>query len=211
MNTRLRILCEQDYIARRYDESSKRRIQFASYYLLPKGIAVLKERPKDFRYQVLRNIRKDVNASDRFAEHCLNVFTLYAAFKELYGDDFTFYTKSHISNVDYFPKPLPDAYVKFKKRETGEKLRHYMIECFDGTMPEFVMKQRIEALVNHADSGEWTAKTTYPNTLLVCGTDSLQKKAQKWADKALDQGWADKLVITATTKNTLAETLALLA
>jgi Replication-relaxation len=202
MNTRLRILLEQEYIGRRYDDTYKRRIQFASYFLLQKGIEVLKQRPDNFRYQVLRNIRKDVNASERFVQHSLNVFGVYCSFKEPYGDSFKFFTKSYI-NKDYFPKPLPDAYVSFKQEE-GEQLRHFMLECFDGTMPDFAMRQRVEQYVAHADSGEWTEKASYPEILLVCATEALQKKARKWATKALDDGWADDLVITATTKDKLA-------
>ena len=203
MNTRLRILCEQEYIARRYDDTYKRRIQFASYYLLPNGIAVLKQQPDNFTYQILRNIRKDVNASERFVTHCLNVFAVYSKFKELYGDSFKFFTKSYLTKFDYFPNPLPDAYVSFDKTKTGGKLQHYILECFDSTMPDFAMKKRVEQLVEHADSGDWTPKAPHPEILLVCETERLQNKAKKWAAKALDEGWTDNLKITVTTKENL--------
>src|SRR5487761_1142882 len=48
MNTRLRILCEQEYIGRRYDSSYKLQAKFAQYYLLPKGVEVLKQHPEIF-------------------------------------------------------------------------------------------------------------------------------------------------------------------
>src|SRR5215471_11927841 len=72
MNERLRVLCEQEYIGRRYDSSYRLQARFASYYLLPKGIEVLKKKSKEYRTSVLRNIRKDNAASDRFAQHCIN-------------------------------------------------------------------------------------------------------------------------------------------
>src|ERR1700691_4894520 len=56
MNTRLRILREQEYIGRRYDTTYRLQAKFAQYYLLPKGIAVLKQHPEHFNPQVLRNI-----------------------------------------------------------------------------------------------------------------------------------------------------------
>jgi hypothetical protein len=44
---------------------------------------VLKQHPEHFNKQVLRNIRKDVDASDRFIRHNINIFTLYTRLKEL--------------------------------------------------------------------------------------------------------------------------------
>lgn len=206
MHERVRILQEQKYIGRRYAKSYRLAGKAATYYLLPKGIEVLKQRPDDFRYQVLRNIRKDAHASERFARHCVNVFGVYCKFKELYGDSFKFFTRSHLAlpEFDYFPKPLPDAYVSFRKAETGDKLRHFMLECFDGTMPQSAMKQRIEQYVTHADSGEWTPKAAYPKILLVCESKTLQTRLQKWAREAMEDGWTKDLKITATTKDKLA-------
>ena len=63
------------------------------------------------------------------------------------------------------------------------------------------MKQRIEDLINHADSGDWTYKAPYPEILLVCDTEALKKKAQRWVIKALEEGWTNELVITVKTKD----------
>jgi hypothetical protein len=121
----------------------------------------------------------------------------------VYGDSFKFFTKSYLANTDYFPKPLPDAYVSFSNDKASSKLRHFMVECFDDTMPQSAMKQRIEQYVAHADSGEWTPNAPYPNILLVCEGGALQKRLQKWAREALEDGWTNDLRITATTKDTL--------
>lgn len=202
MNVRLRILCEQGYIGRRYDGSYRLSGKPASYNLLPKGIAVLKQRPDMFKPTMLRNIRKDAGASDRFASHCINVLEVYCQLNEQYGDGFKFFTRSYLGGFDSFPQELPDGYILLDKTE-GEPLSHYMLECFDGTLPDFAMRKRIEQYVDHADSGEWTATPKYPGILLVCHAPELEKKARKWALKELDKGWGNDLKFTMTTMSGL--------
>jgi hypothetical protein len=157
MNKRLHILYEQQYIGRRYDSSYKLQAKFAQYYLLQKGIEVLKQYPGHFNKQVLRNIKIDVKASDRFVQHSANIFAIYARLKELHGEasgsNFHFYTKSYMigEKAEEFPKPLPDAFASFKVIK-NKPVQHYFIECFDGTMPQSVMRKRIEQLIDHAET-----------------------------------------------------------
>lgn len=195
MNTRLRILYEQEYIGRRYDDSYKLQAKFAQYYLLPKGIEVLKQHPEHFNVNVLRNIKRDAYASDRFIRHSINVFAIYAKLKERYDVNsrgFHFYSKSYMvgDKAEGFPNPLPDTFASFEGK-------HYIIECFDDTMPQSAMRKRIEQLVDHADSGDWILTKEYPNILLVCETARLQKLVQRWAVAELERGWSDSFKIEA--------------
>lgn len=200
MNTRLRILCEQEYIGRKYDSSYKLQAKFAQYYLLPKGIEILKQHPEYFNAQVLRNIKKDTSASERFVRHCINIFSVYAKLKEQYGktsdSGFYFYTKSYMVGyiVDSFPKPLPDAFVSFKV-SADRQVRHSVVECFDDTMPHSVMRRKIERIIDHADGGEWSLTASYPEVLLICETERLKKNVQQWAKQEYDRGWSNDLVI----------------
>jgi len=202
MNTRLRILCEQEYIGRRYDKSYKLQARFATYYLLAKGIEVLRQDPSDFRPTVLRSIQRSASASDRFVRHCLNIFSLYCLLKERHDDRFKFFTRSYLQGYDYFPRPLPDAYITCQE-ESGKTYRQYIVEYFDDTLPQQAMQQRIKLLADHADSGEWTTEAAYPAILLLCHTARLQRKVQKWADKAAEESWTNELTITATTPDSL--------
>jgi hypothetical protein len=201
MHERVRILCEQEYIGRRYDGNYRIAGKPAYYYLLPKGIAVLKQRPDDFNYQVLRNIRKDVTGSDKFVEHSLNVFAVYIEMKKSYGDSFKFFTASYLHQYDYFPKPLPDGYVSIQQPGEGAS-KHFIVECFDDTKPGFVIKKRIEQLLEHADSGEWPS-ACYPELLFVCCTEALKKKVEKWSAKVLEASWVDDLMINVMLKGEL--------
>lgn len=200
MNIRLRILCEQEYIGRKYDSSYKLQAKFATYHLLPKGIEVLEQKSDVFNSRVLRSIRNDHKASALFIRHSLSIFAAYAKLKEAHGDSFKFFTKSYLNlpKFDYFPKPKPDAYMTFGQDEATGKTKHYLLECFDSTMPHSVMKKRLEELVIHADSDEWTPNSPYPDVILVCKDERLRKLVQGWAKKSLEDGWAKELVIAAT-------------
>ena len=200
MNTRLRILCDQEYIGRRYDNSYKLHAKFAQYYLLPKGIEVLKQHPDHFNAGVLKNIKRDVDVSDRFVRHCINIFAVYARLREQYGEvsgnSFHFYTKSYMvdDKAEGFPMPLPDGLASFRMI-SDHRLKHYLIECFDDTMPQSVVRKKIERLVDHADGEEWSLTSPYPVILLVCETERLRKLVRQWSQQESDRGWSNDLVI----------------
>jgi hypothetical protein len=188
VHERLRILVEQEYIGKRYDSSYKLLGKPATYHLLEKGIAVLAEDPKRFSKQILRRIKKDDLASDRFVRHCLSIYRAAMQLKRMHGNDLKFFTASGLNAFDYFPKPLPDGFAS-KNNE------YYMIECFDNTMPESVMRQKITKYVDHFDGGDWTPDSPYPTVLLICRDERLRNKVEKWVTKSLDEGWSNELDI----------------
>jgi len=191
MNERLRVLCEQEYIGRRYDSSYKLQAKFATYYLLPNGINILKQRPGIYQPKMLRNIRKDINASDRFIEHCLNILATFTKLKVLYGPSFTFDTKSNLSHpkFDYFPEILPDGYATYQAKNGMQK--HFMLACFDNTKPQKVLRQRIAQTIDHEYTDGWKDDETYPEILIVCDTEVLRQKAQKWVNKIVEDEAAE--------------------
>jgi hypothetical protein len=62
-------------------------------------------------------------------------------------------------------------------------------------MPQSVMRKRIEQLVDHADSDEWSLTKSYPNILLVCEIDRIQKSVQRWVTQESYRGWSNDLAI----------------
>jgi DNA-binding HxlR family transcriptional regulator len=206
MNIRLGILVDQQYIGRNFDSSYKLRNQHASYYLMPKGIELLKEK-LGLSKSVLRNIANDKKANNRFIQHSLNIFAVSNKLSELYGATIKFFTKSYLTDFDYFLEPLPDAYISFKKDDASRQLPHMMLECFDSTIPEFVIKRRIDQYINHIESGKWTPKARYPMVLLICETEELQQKVKKMLAKSLRGGWSDELVMRSTTNANLSNVI----
>ncbi len=205
MNERLRVLCEQEYVGKRYDSSYKLQAKFATYYLLPNGINVLKQQPDTYQPKMLRNIRKDINASDQFIEHSLNVFAAYASLKTIYRLSFTFGTKSNLShpNFDYFPETLPDGYVTYRTKNGLPK--HFMLECFDDTKPQKILRQRIAQIIDHEYTDGWKGDEPYPEILIVCDTEVLRQKAQKWVDKIIEDEAVEDMKFYVTSLPKLAE------
>jgi hypothetical protein len=197
MNIRLGILVDQQYIGRNFDRSYKLRNQHASYYLLTKGIKLLKEKP-DFNPTVLRNIAKDRHASERFIAHSLDVFAIYCQLKQPYGDSLKFFTKSYLKlpSLGYFPNPLPDAYISLKDGTS----RHYFLESFETALPFFVIQNRINYLLKYADEGEWPKQTSFPVILLVCEAEKLRQRVEQYAANALESSLVDDISIIAITK-----------
>lgn len=205
MNERLRVLCEQEYIGRRYDSSYRLQAKFATYYLLPNGINTLKQQPEKYQAKTLRNIRKDINASDRFVGHSLGVFAAYASLKPLYGASFTFDTKSNLSHpdFDYFPEVLPDGYAAYSAK-SGER-KHFMLECFDATKPQKFLRQRIAQIIDHEYTDGWKDGDPYPEILIVCDTEELRQKAQKWVIKIVEDEAAEEMKFYVTSLPKLAD------
>lgn len=188
---RLRILAEQEYIGKRYNSSYKLAGRSAEYYLLPKGIAVLEEN-NTASPKLLMLLAKDVNASERFVRHCLSVFAASVQLKTLYGSSLQFRTRSDYASNTLFPQPLPDGYAFIENPKTEERT-HYFIECFDGTMPESVMRATITKHIEFYDNDNWEPNTPYPTIVLICRDERLKTKVEKWAQKAIAEGWSDDL------------------
>ena len=188
-HTRLRILNEQEYIGKRYDSRYKLAGRSAEYYLLPKGITVIQENDT-ISPKLAKLIVKDEHASDRFIQHCLNILATSAQLKSMYGDKLQFRIRSDYAGNELFPQPLPDGYAFIENPKTKTRT-HYFLECFDGTMPESVMRATITKHIDWYDNDNWTTDAAYPTVILICRDERLKTKVNKWIQKVLDEAWSD--------------------
>lgn len=187
IHERLRILTEQEYIGKRYDNSYRLAGRSAEYFLLPKGIEALAEN-ENYSKKFLKLLAKDVNASDRFVRHCLNILSAAVQLKGVHGDKLQFRTRSDYAGNELFPQSLPDGYVFM---QNGNNRTHYFVECFDGTMPESVMRAAISKHIEFYDNDNWTTDAAYPTVLLMCRDERLKAKVEKWVQKAQAEAWSD--------------------
>lgn len=184
MNERLKILLEQEYIGRKYEPEYRLLRKHASYYLLPKGMNALKGSDGNYDKAILHNIHKDKTASDQFIDHSLNVFKVYCDLKAKYEDRLRFFTKSQLTHFDYFPKPLPDAYIRLKD---NDQERQYFLEMLQSTRPFFVSIRKVQKFVSYVDEDEWgVTDTDLPTVLLVCNDKTLQFRLEKYLTKLDD-------------------------
>ncbi len=195
MNRRLKTLLVQEYIGRKYRPDYHLLGQHASFHLLPKGIRALKSLPeKKYDPTVLHSAYKDKTASDRFIRHRLVVFRLYCQLKAQYGDRLRYFTKSELSNFEYFPKPMPDAYLRL---DAAGNERHFILDMMDDAQPFFVAMKRIKQYIKYAEEGDWEDATgsELPVILFICSTQNMQYKLSKFTETEIEDSYEDELVI----------------
>lgn len=200
---RMRVLCEQEYIGRNFDSSYRLRGQSASYYLLPKALKLLKEDP-DYDRKVLHAIYKDKQASDKFINRCLAIFQIHSDLSAFYGKYFDLFTKSELGEFDYFPNPLPDAYITLKSSSKG-RTKHFLLLFCDEATPLFAYIKRVKQIIEHIESGEWDEApiSRYPTILLICESLKQQKLLQGRIGKTVQDEGVDEPGFYLTTKSAL--------
>lgn len=200
---RLNLLLKRGWIARNFSSQDRLTGQYASYYLLPAGIKVLKQN-KDkskniiLNENVLHNIYKDKTASKRFINHCLVLGDIDLNLKRLFKDKITYYDKSYLADFDYLPKPTPDGYIAQKRRTNLSK--DYFLEYFEESVPFFVHQKRIKQYIQYKQEGDWEESTDdeVPQNRFVAETEKLQKKIIKYTINYLEEYYYKKSSIFIT-------------
>lgn len=204
VNEKLSILVDQEYIGRKYETAYRLRGQPASYHLLPKGIAALRQAGDDYQRNILKNMYRDQTASDAFVTHWLDVFeTNYSLMAKL-GDNLQTFTKSQLAKYKYFPQPLPDLFLRHQNKEYE---RQYFLDVIDSDTMTFLAQRRVKEYVGYAESGEWEANVNgypLPVTILICESKALSRNLQRYVSVQMEEYFEDDLVIEVTSKEGVA-------
>lgn len=199
-NDRLKVLYDQEFIGRHYNDNYRIDRRYAEYFILPKGIKVLKDLGT-LNSTVLNNLYGDKTASPQFITHSLGIFDLYNVFRRLYPDTFSFYTKTELTGREDMPQILPDVYLKTK--DAAE--RRFYLDAVDDLAGLLLVKRKITSYTKHCDSVEWQETgMTYPNVLLIVERTSSEKTLHKYIEKKLSYSGVDIQFYT-TTRQALAE------
>lgn len=114
---RLQVLEDRGLIGKRHEPRYRLLHKPAAYYLLPEGARVLQawwDATNIDKTIDIKTIYKDKSVSKQFVDHCLAIFASHNLLKVQYGDDLNFFTKSLLTEYDYFPEKLPDAYIRLE-------------------------------------------------------------------------------------------------
>lgn len=207
---RLKVLTEQEYIGQNYDKSYRLIGKPASYYLLPKGVQVLRQQP--FTDQnVLKRIYYDKNQDDVHVTHRLNVFKTYNFVKQNYPGQFQFYSKSELTGRKYIPKDLTDTLLK--RKDNPAKLpvaskqgipelneENYFLSYYETIKKTWQLNNSIRRYVSYAETEKWqkATKQDFPVVLLICEDEKQKRLAKKIAEKTLETSWANVRFIVAS-------------
>jgi hypothetical protein len=183
---RLKVLCDQEYIGRNFENSYRLQGKPASYFLLTKGINVLKADP-DYDKAVLHATHKDKTAKDQFVNHWLTIFRAYKQLTAIYGDPLDTFTKSELTTYKCFPEELPDAYISLKSGYKA-KTKHFILLAFEEATPHFVYVKRVKEIIEHSEEPKnWEdAFSKYPTILMICESVKQQRSLQPRIAKAIE-------------------------
>ena len=175
MVRRLSLLVDRGLIAERFDSSYRIKSKPAAYCLTPVGAREL-EKYQDSKVNIKATYR-DADASEDFIERCLSIFTIHNQLKAKYGDTLKFVAKADLADFDYFPKPLPDGYIRL---ENEDKKPQYFLDLIQSKDPFFVAVRKVRRYLTYADEATWEGTgTDLPTIILLCDSNALQKRLEK--------------------------------
>lgn len=184
IRSRLNILTRRRLIARQYTGADRLQGRHAVYYLLPDGLRELlkTEKLKDgIADSVTKSIYKNKDMSRAFMDHCLNIFRVCNRLSFIYKDNLKTFTKSELSTYDYFPKPLPDAFLSLKNKDDTHR---FFLDILEPSTPGFAINKRLKQYTEYYDSEEWSdTGTEFPGILFVCTTAAQEKKTLRQAKR----------------------------
>ena len=186
---RLNLLLVRGYIGRNFSKQDRLTGRYASYYLLPKGMKVLKQaKGYTFNPKVFHNIYKDKTASTRFINHCIGLGDINCNLKRLHGSNLEYFSKNSLIDLDHFPDPRPDAYLRIgaDTKNLEERSEHFLEYC-EEIVPFFVYRKRIKQYVEYIEDGLWEEATSRPSPIirLVAETPVLQRRLQRFIKQYL--------------------------
>jgi hypothetical protein len=177
---KLQVLERRGLIAKRFDSSYRLLGKPAAYYLLPEGARKLQDDKQTTESKArIKAIYKDKSVSEQFIEECHNVFSIYAALRE-HNASLKFFTKADLSHEDYeyFPQPLPDAYIKLQDG------KHFFMQIHHAHQPFFVATRAVKRYMDYFENGIWDdTGTDFPVVLFVVDSASIQKRLNKFKSK----------------------------
>lgn len=194
-------LIDKGCIKRHYDRNSfESNTKPATFFLAPKARLVLKSE-KNLDFSELEYIYKESSRTKKFIEHNLFLADVYLYLNSQKEDkeEIKFFTKVDLRNYEYFPDPMPDAFISV----VGKATRHYFLDLFDDSTPPFVLRKRVRTYLNYAEKPDWdenTNFTPFPKNLFICPSESMKTHVKKYAKALLEKTYEDKIALFLTTK-----------
>lgn len=204
---RLQVLEDRRLINKRHEPRYRLLHKPAAYYLLPEGARSLQawwDATNVDKAINIKTIYKDKGVSEQFVEHCVAIFATSNLLHAQYAGKLGFFTKSQLTEYDYFPEKLPDGYIQLElnsEEDDEVKDKHFFLDIYHDNQPFFTAVRRVKAYAEYCGSGEWAeTNEPFPTILAVCDSPTLLKRLRKSMKRALDESWDEELKFALTTK-----------
>lgn len=130
----------------------------------------------------------------------VDIFLFFFAKKEK-GQELNFFTEQELRNYEYFPDPLPRAYIE---EIDGADTERYFLEYYDEYTPHKIITDRVIYYLNYYKGGDWQANTDnapFPSVLFVLPTDQRKYHIKKYSQAILNKNLGEDIALFLTTKN----------
>lgn len=195
----LSILYKSGYIGRHYEKSYKLLGKGARYFLTAQSIKLLKDQ-EGLNERVLHARYKDKSATQSLIDSSLGVFKTALDIRTNYPEIFTIFTQYELADYSYFPRPLPELYIR-RNESDPTKSNEYFIELVGDTQ-FFVVKKQIDQYIEHYEEGSWI-KSKYPEIIFVITRSSLKKKVEEYIESLIENGYIDEDEVRLSTTSSL--------
>jgi hypothetical protein len=190
---KLEILCDQDYVGKRYDSSYRIKGIPAAYHLLPKGYRVLQGLPEyqSIDDKLVKYSYRDKTTKQPFIGQILQVYIAALELTRLYPS-VKLFTKRELVGRKHFPSRLPDAFVSLKPEDNKKPYRYFLDVIPDGE-PRYKIDKKIADYFDFFDGGGWEAtNSALPVMLLLCESVSFERRVQRLVARKLDSLGSDE-------------------
>lgn len=177
MYRRLLTLKQRGLIGKKYEPRYKLAGKPAAYFLTPAGFRELQENYDDIEELHIKKLYKAKDASDAFIAQSLTTLAFAVHLKQK-EPDAKFFTRTDLqkNRYDYFPTPLPHAYIRAGSQQ-------YFMNVFDASQPFFAIIKRVKLLNEYYENGRWDdTGTEFPTVLITLEDDRFTARVSRFID-----------------------------
>ena len=153
--------------------------QPAVYYLTKLARQKLKKN-KNLDIDILNRVYQTKSLSSQFVRNCIFLADIYLNLESQVktGEKLHFSTKANLQGFDYFPTPMPDAYIAIK---TPKKTKRSFLFLLNSKIPWRILDQRMMAYVEYSHDNHWAdySSDPLPSFLIICLNEGTKKHIYK--------------------------------
>lgn len=163
-------LVQKQYVYSNYDRKKfGKNTKPSVFHLLPKAIQILKQQ-EDCDEKQLKKIYGEGKRSDGFINDCIFIADMYLKLKDQVSatTEVHFSTKVDLNGYDYFPNPLPDAYIALKEKR---KTNRYFVLLLEEKAPKYAYMDKFKKYIDYLEEDTWEKNTDsepFPSILVIC-------------------------------------------
>lgn len=195
---KLEVLVKHGYIKVRLEKRLKLLGTPAAYYLTPKGLRTLAALPdhEHITDAVIKGSYKDGTITQSFINQTLRIYAQGNLLMRAHPG-LRIFTKRDMSQYNYFPKPLPDAFLSLK---TATQPKRFFLDIIPDSTPTKPLYQRITRYTEFFEEGNWgVVSDDLPILLLVGETGATERRLRRLAASALNSMDSDEDILVCTT------------